>query len=284
MSIKNSVLITGASTGIGFAIATDLAQHGHEVFAGVRKEADGENLRKANSSIQPIIIDVAKSETIESALASIEKLRTKDLPFCLVNNAGVALPGPIEAVPMDSFRKLYDVNVFGLLETTQIFLPIIRETKGRIVNMSSIGGLVSTPFLGAYNSSKFAVEALSDALRRELASFGVKVVAIEPGTIQTPIWEKGLNDSATNRAKMKPASVAPYEKNLDRFERQVGRIAETGIPASRVADAVRRALTSSSPKAREIVLSNGQRMQLTFARRMPTQLVDKVFQRFFFRR
>ncbi|MES2857440.1 MAG: SDR family NAD(P)-dependent oxidoreductase, partial [Bdellovibrionota bacterium] len=196
----------------------------------------------------------------------------------------IVAPGPVEALPMKSLRRQYDVNVFGLIETTQVFLPIIRETKGRIVNMSSVGGLISTPFLGAYNSTKFAVEAFSDSLRRELRVHGVKVIAIEPGTISTPIWEKGLNNSTSIRSEMKPESLAPYEDGMNRFERQVKRTSQNGISPDEVAQSVRRALTNSNPAVRELVLSNTERFQLLLVRRLPTKWVDKLLQKVYFRK
>ncbi|RYZ64144.1 MAG: SDR family NAD(P)-dependent oxidoreductase, partial [Proteobacteria bacterium] len=191
---KISVLITGASTGIGLAAAFELVQKGHEVFAGVRNEAASAAVRALDQRIVPVIIDVTKPDTIHEAYKAVELMRTREFPFSLVNNAGIAVSGPIEALSMNELRKQFDVNVFGLVETTQVFLPMIREKRGRIVNISSVNGFLVPPFLGAYSASKFAVEAISDALRRELLPEDIKVITIQPGPISTPIWQKGLGN------------------------------------------------------------------------------------------
>jgi len=281
---KFSVLITGASTGIGRAIAIDLANRGHQVFAGVRKQADGVNLTNINSSIVPVQIDVTDGESIRLTQKQIERQRIKELSFVLINNAGIAVAGPIEAVEIEEFKKQFAVNVFGLVETTQTFLPIIRETRGRIVNMSSVSGLLVSPFLGPYCASKYAVEAISDALRRELAVTGVKVIVIEPGPIQTPIWEKGLGHRDELFSKINKERLEPYRNALDKFIKQVEQVARAAIPAEEVARSVHEALLADDPPVRQIVTSRLGHLQVTLGHLLPSKWLDRVLKKQLFHR
>lgn len=274
--MKHSILITGASTGIGRSIAVFLAQTGHQVFAGVRKTQDGEKLTAENQSIIPVFIDVAKSDTIQTCLEQVSKLRDPARPFSLVNNAGVAVAGPVEALKDSELRKLFDVNFFGAVEATQIFLPLIRESRGRIINMSSIGGRVSSPFLGAYSASKFALEAMSDSLRQELAPFGVHVVLIEPGPIQSEIWAKSLENKEAAANYCHADRLEIYKKRVERFEKFVSAIARRAIPALNVAEQVSAALTLKTPPIRIVVAPFQSRLQLHAGEWLPTRLLDKI--------
>lgn len=278
-----SVLITGASTGIGLAAAVELASKGHEVFAGVRSESAAASVREVDSRIHPVIIDVVKSETIQSAFATIEKLRTRNLPFSLVNNAGIAVSGPIEALALSELKKQFDVNVFGLVETTQVFLPTIRSTRGRIVNISSVNGFLVPPFLGAYSASKFAVEAISDALRRELLPEDIKVITIQPGPISTPIWQKGLGNKEQIRSTMNPERIERYQNAVDIFEAEVELTAKGSIPASVVAEKILKALTDKNPKIREVVAARSKMIEFAIGRRLPASFLDSLIKRRFTR-
>ena len=192
-----TVLITGASTGIGRAAAEHLAAKGWRVFAGVRKDADGEALQAANSAILPTILDVTNDDHIQRVTREIELALGGETLSGLVNNAGVAQMGPLAAQDMDEFKWHFDVNVFGLLSLTKAMIPPLgADTErtgapGRIVNITSVGGKIASPFLGAYVATKHAVEALTDSLRRELVVYGIDAIAVGPGAVQTPIWEKG---------------------------------------------------------------------------------------------
>ncbi len=278
---RTSVLITGASTGIGLAIAQELAHTGHEVFAGVRSEEAANSVREVDARIQPVIIDVTKSETISACLDQIERLRSKELPFSLVNNAGIAVAGPIEAIALSEFRKQFDVNVFGLVETTQVFLPLIRKNKGRIVNISSVNGFLVPPFLGVYSASKFAVEAISDALRRELLPEDIKVITIQPGPISTPIWDKGIQNKQAIEATMNPDRIGRYKKAIDVFEAEIELTAKGSIPAAIVAKRVRHALTDKNPKIREVVAGTSKSIAFSVGRRIPTSWLDGLVKRHF---
>jgi short-subunit dehydrogenase len=281
MANKISVLITGASTGIGRGLALDLASEGNQVFASVRSRKDGDLLMKDGPSIIPILFDVTDEKAVLESVADVRSRIEKSHTFSIINNAGIAVAGPIEDLSIGEIKHQFDVNVFGALTVTKSYLPLLREQsprgqKGRIVNISSVSGLVSSPFLGPYSASKYALEAFSDALRREMLGENIKVLLIEPGPIQTPIWQKGLGGG---RATIS----ARYEKPLARFEAQILKSVATALPADRVTDAVREALFSSHPRARQIVTGFQQRMQIEMARLLPTQWIDSLIGRQLFR-
>ena len=200
----------------------------------------------------------------------------------MINNAGIAVAGPIEAVGIEDFKEQFAVNVFGLVETTQAFLPIIRKTKGRIVNISSVSGLLVSPFVGPYCASKYAVEAISDALRRELLSTGVKVIVIEPGPIKTPIWEKGLNPHAL-LSKMRPEYLGLYKNPMEKFAEGIEQSAREAIPTQSVANRVHQALIADDPPNRQVVTSLGDHLQLIFGRALPSQWLDRLIKKQLFR-
>lgn len=184
-----SVVITGASSGIGQACALRLHQSGFHVFAGVRAKADAQTIRlRGEQRLQPLFLDVTISESIAAARETVEASVHPGGLSGLVNNAGIPLGGPLEFLDLDDIRCQFDVNFFGAISVTQAFLPLLRRARGRIVNMSSSGGLLALPFMGPYAASKFAMEAISDSLRVELKPWGISVSVVEPGAIATPIW------------------------------------------------------------------------------------------------
>jgi NAD(P)-dependent dehydrogenase (short-subunit alcohol dehydrogenase family) len=250
-----SVLITGASTGIGRASAIHLANSGQHVFAGVRKDADGDALTEAvPRGLEPLIIDVGDQSSIDAAAKKVDDALGPDGLYGLVNNAGVAISGPLEYLPIEDLRKQLEVNVVGQIAVTQAFLPLIRRAGGRIVNIGSVAGRApSAPLLGPYAASKMAMEALTDSLRTELMPWGIFVSIIEPGNIATQIWEKA--DSDFNHLE----SVMPTE-GMDRYGkliasgRKIAMMADRrGIPPEKVARAVEHALTARRPKTRYLV-------------------------------
>jgi NAD(P)-dependent dehydrogenase (short-subunit alcohol dehydrogenase family) len=180
---RGAVVVTGASSGIGEACARRLAGLGFQVFAGVRKAEDGDRLASEIPGVTPLRIDVVDAESIAAAARTVEETAAGRGLAGLVNNAGVAVPAPIEHQPIDDFRRQIEVNLIGQVAVTQAFLPQLRAARGRIVNVSSIGGKVAVPLLGAYAASKFGLEGFSDTLRRELRPWGIEVSVIEPGTI-----------------------------------------------------------------------------------------------------
>ena len=251
--MSKSVVITGASTGIGRACAVRLAKAGIRVFAGVRKDEDGEALREQHAGIRPLKIDVTKRDMIDDAAGQVAQQVGNEGLQGLVNNAGVGKGGPLEAIDLDDLRWQFEVNVFGQLEVTQAFLPILRQGSGRIVNMSSIGGRIAQPFMGPYTASKFALEALSDSLREELARWDLHVSVIEPGSVKTPIWEKSIGQVDETKASLTEEMQERYAKVFEGIKKRLERTGESGTSPERVADAVEHALFSARPRTRYLV-------------------------------
>jgi NAD(P)-dependent dehydrogenase (short-subunit alcohol dehydrogenase family) len=245
--MAQTVLVTGASTGIGEATALRLKGVGWDVVAGARKDADLERLREAG--LTPVRLDVTDPDTIAAAR---DELGGRALGG-LVNNAGVAFGAPIEFVPIDDLRRQLEVNVVGQVAVIQAFLPALREGSGRIVNVSSIGGRIALPMVGPYAASKFALEAISDSLRRELRPWGIHVALVEPGAVATPIWEKGRETADRLEAQMGQEARTLYGGLADRIREETEKIAERGVHPDEVAKVIERALTASRPKLRYVV-------------------------------
>jgi NAD(P)-dependent dehydrogenase (short-subunit alcohol dehydrogenase family) len=245
MASSGTVVITGASTGIGRATALRLARAGFAVLAGVRREEDGADLRAQDGRIEPVIVDVTDAGQIASLAA-----RVGGAPLAgLVNNAGIAVAGPLEGVPIDLVRRQYEVNVFGLLAVTQALLDPIRAGQGRIVNIGSIGGRINTPFVGPYSSSKAAVRSLSAALRRELRPWDIRVALVEPGALDTPIWRKGEAGAQETIDALPDRVRTLYARPLDALVAATRKIAANASSADDAAQAIEHALTAERPKA-----------------------------------
>jgi NAD(P)-dependent dehydrogenase (short-subunit alcohol dehydrogenase family) len=250
---RGAVVVTGASSGIGEACARRLAALGFHVFAGVRKQEDGERLQREIAGVTPLSIDVVDADSIALAVQTVRKA-TGDAGLAgLVNNAGVAVPAPIEHQPIEDFRHQLEVNLIGQVAVTQAFLPQLRAARGRIVNMSSIGGKVAVPLLGAYAASKFGMEGFSDTLRRELRPWGIRVAVIEPGTIATPIWDKGIASGDELEASMSEQAKRDYGPLIATVRTASEQGAKTGLPPDAVAKDVAHALTARKPKTRYLV-------------------------------
>src|SRR3954471_2120855 len=277
--MSGGVVITGASTGIGEATALRLARAGFRVFAGVRKAADGERLRKAGSERLHVIepLDVTDADQIAAAAALVESELGAEPLRGIVNNAGIGIGGPLEALDLDDFRRTIEVNTTSQLAVTQAFLPLLRKSTGRIVNMSSIGGRVAQPFAGPYIASKFALEGVSDVLRAELLGWGIEVIAIEPGTIATPIWEKSSREAENVLEGLTPEQRDLYGKRLAKAAKMIERQNTRGAPPEKVAEAVEKALTASRPKPRYLV--GDARVLLGLKRLLPTRWFDRLLYR-----
>jgi NAD(P)-dependent dehydrogenase (short-subunit alcohol dehydrogenase family) len=272
-----SVLVTGASTGIGRATALRLDGSGWRVFAGVRKEVDAESLRAAASaSLVPLILDVTEPEQIAAAAERIERESDGGLDG-LVNNAGVAVPGPLETIPLDDLRHQLEVNLIAYVAVTQAMLPQIRRKQGRVVFLASIGGRIAFPFAGPYHASKFATEAIGDVFRQELRPWGIRVAIIEPGSIDTPIWERG-QQKATEVEEKSPQTNLLYGAAIEKFRKVIEDTAERGIPPEKVAKAIAHALESKRPKSRYLVGLDAK-VQARLGPLIPTALFDRVIAR-----
>ena len=251
---NSSVVITGASTGIGEACALRLDRNGFRVFAGVRKEADAQRLKQqASERLQPVTIDVTNEAQIEAAAKTVAEAVGEAGLAGLVNNAGVSINGPLEYLTSEDLRKQLEVNVVGQVAVTRAFLPLIRKAQGRIVNVGSIGGRFTTPFLGPYCASKHAMEAISDALRQELRPWGIHVSLVEPGSIATEIWQKGQSDADEMMKNMPEEALMRYGKAFTALREAAAKFEAAGIPPDRVARSVEHALTSGRPRTRYIV-------------------------------
>jgi NAD(P)-dependent dehydrogenase (short-subunit alcohol dehydrogenase family) len=266
-----SVLVTGASRGIGRAAALRLASAGWDVYAGVRSEADGAGLvAGAPDRVTPITLDVTDAEQVAALPHSLPARLD-----AVVNNAGVAVGGAIEALPVDQLRHQFEVNVVGQVAVTQAVLPLLRASRGRIVFISSISGMLASPMLGAYSASKFAIEAVADALRNELRPWGIAVTLVEPGQIDTDIWRGAPDELERTVAGMTPQHRELYAKHIEGMRRAIPRAQKMASPVDRVSDAVLKALTASHPKAR-YVAGRGAGISRTFKRFAPTSVTDRV--------
>jgi NAD(P)-dependent dehydrogenase (short-subunit alcohol dehydrogenase family) len=270
---SGTVLVTGASTGIGEATVLHLRELGFEPVAGVRKDEDAERLGR--SGIRSVRLDVTDADQIAAVRAEVGEGALAGL----VNNAGIAIAAPLEFLPVEQLRHQLEINLIGQVAVTQALLPALRRARGRVVNISSIGGRVAIPLLGAYNMSKFGLEAFSDVLRRELRPQGVDVIAIEPGGIKTPIWRKGgeaadeiLAGTPAERQELYGPMVAAVRKQSANIE-QV-----RGLPPRAVAEVIGTALTADRPRARYLVGKDAKARALV-ARVVPDRVMDRLIGR-----
>ncbi|HXN38066.1 MAG TPA: SDR family oxidoreductase [Solirubrobacteraceae bacterium] len=272
---RGAVLITGASTGIGRACTEHLDSLGFTVFAGVRKQTDADSLRGIGSGrTQALMLDVTDSEAIVSALRSVDEAAPAGLAG-LVNNAGIAVAGPLEFVTLDDWRRQLEVNFIGQVAVIQAALPALRRARGRIVNMTSIGGRLASPFLGPYSASKYALEAITDSLRLELRPFGIAVAAVEPGAVATPIWGKGRAEAEQATANMPAQAMQLYRNGIEALPKLIAQAERSGVAPLEVARAVGHALTASRPKTRYVV-GRDAKARLLLTRLLPTRVMDKI--------
>jgi NAD(P)-dependent dehydrogenase (short-subunit alcohol dehydrogenase family) len=245
-----NVVITGASTGIGEACARNLAEKGYRVFAGVRKEADADRLsRDIDRKLIPLFLDVTEPEQIAQAAKTVGD---RDLAG-LVNNAGVAVGGPLEIVPIERLRMQLEINLIGQVAVTQAFLPHLRRAKGRVINIGSISGRIAMPGMGPYAISKFGLEAFSDSLRRELHPWGIHVSLVEPGAVATPIWKKAIDRVDWALENMPEEARRLYGNSVEAGRAAAVKMSEEAIPVEEVVKVVLHALTAPKPKTRYLV-------------------------------
>jgi NAD(P)-dependent dehydrogenase (short-subunit alcohol dehydrogenase family) len=273
MAATGTVLVTGASTGIGEATALHLKELGFDSVGAVRKEEDAERLR--SHGLRTVKLDVTDPGSISAARAELG-----DGPLAgLVNNAGIAVAGPLEFLPLDQLRLQLEINLVGQVAVTQQFLPALRAGQGRIVNLSSIGGRVALPLVAAYNASKFALEGISDSLRRELHGQGVDVILIEPGGVKTPIWKKGNELADEIQQQMPPEAERLYGSMVAALRRETVKIEQkTGIDPSVVAEVIGRALTAKRPRTRYLVGTDAK-IRGPVAKILPDRMLDRAIAR-----
>jgi len=264
--VARSVVVTGASSGIGLASAVRLVRAGWRVYGGVRTDADASAVHE--QGIEPVVLDVTDAEQVTAAAEAVgPELHG------LVDNAGISIAAPLELVPLDELRRQLEVNVVGQVAVLQAFLPALRRTQGRVVLMGSIGGRSALPFLGPYAASKHALEAFADVLRVELAPWGMVVSIVEPASVKTAIWAKGAAQADVMREGISREAEELYAARIDRFK-AVALKRGPGIDPDVVAKAVEHALTASRPKARYLV---GRDAHIrAWIERLPTRLRDRV--------
>jgi NAD(P)-dependent dehydrogenase (short-subunit alcohol dehydrogenase family) len=253
---REAVVVTGASSGIGLAAVELLAREGFVAFAGVRNDADAARVEALHPNVRAVRLDVTDRAAIDAAAATVA---ASGLPLRgVVNNAGVAIAGPLEFLPVDELRRQFEINVFGAVAVSQAFLPQLRLSRGRLVFVGSISGRLAIPFIAPYSASKFALRALTDALRVELRPAGIAVVLLEPSSVKTPIWQKG-RDSREARVALLPAKAmeyyAPQVEAVFATTEHEERIA---MPVERVSEAILHALTAPKPR-RRYLLGSGAR-------------------------
>ncbi|MCV7408476.1 dehydrogenase [Mycobacterium florentinum] len=270
------IVVTGASTGMGAATAKELARRGFHVLAGVRRDADADALRADGpEGLEPVILDI----TMESDVAAIADRVASDplrRPLrALINNAGIAINAPVETLPIIQWRKQFEVNLFGHIAMTQALLPALLLSSGTVVNISSVGGKVVLPTYGAYAGSKFALEAVSDALRREVAKLGIKVVVVEPGGVKTEMVERGIATAQELKANMTAAQLARYGDLTTAVTAQAESFTEAGVSAEHAAKVIAKAATSSRPRTR-YTIGRDAAILLRVSRLVSDRALDRI--------
>lgn len=269
-------LVTGASTGIGRAAVKVLTSHGWRVFAGVRKAADADSLRQEfGDKVAPLLFDVTDAGAVRAAADNVRAALGGRALKGLVNNAGMALGGPLAHQPVDQIRQVFEVNVLGPVTVSQAFIPLLGADRslsgapGRIVNITSVAGKLAPPFLGDYAMSKHALEAFSDTLRRELVIYGIDVIAIGPGAVVTPIWDKAESADGT------PYAATDFGAAIKTFRDYFIAEGRKGLPAERIGETIYAALTVPKPKVRYAVVPN-RFANWTLPMLLPKRVVDRL--------
>ena len=270
-----SVVITGASTGIGWATAKLLIDRGFRVFGSVRKQADADRLKaEFGANFVPLLFDVTDEAAVLAAARDVRAALQGETLSGLVNNAGIAVAGPVLELAADEFRRQMDVNVIGPIIATQAFGPLLgadpslKGPRGRIVMVSSVAGRVGNPLMSAYSASKHAVEGLSESLRREMMLFGIDVIIVAPGAVKTPIWGKAEEVDISSYRN------SPFFPALQRVRKVMLQLAEGGLPAEKIAEVIADAVTSARPKVRYQITPDPMRHLITAI--LPKRMVDKI--------
>jgi NAD(P)-dependent dehydrogenase (short-subunit alcohol dehydrogenase family) len=275
MARSRSVVVTGVSTGIGWGAVKVLVGQGFHVFGSVRKQADAERLKaEFGDAFTPLLFDVTDEAAVREGAKQVKAVLGGATLAGLVNNAGIAVAGPLLYLSLDDWRQQLEVNLTGVVIATQAFAPLLgaggeRVAKpGRIVNISSVGGRNGNPFMAPYCTTKFGLEGLSESLRRELLPFGVDVVVVAPGAVATPIWDKADQIDTSRYAN------TPYIKALDRMRAYMLQIGKSGLPPEKIGEAIATALTADKPKTRYVVSPSP--MQVLMTEILPKRTLDRI--------
>ncbi|MDQ2583458.1 dehydrogenase [Saccharothrix yanglingensis] len=246
---RKLVVVTGASTGMGASTARELARRGFHVLAGVRRDHDADAIR--STGVEPVILDITEPEQVEALVARVAG--DPRALHALVNNAGIQVNAPVEALPMTQWRWVFEVNLFGHIAITQALLPALLRSKGRVINISSVGGKVAMATYGAYAGAKFALEAVSDSLRREVAPLGVQVVVVEPGGVRTEMATRGIATANTLAARMTPEQHGRYGSLVQATNTLMASGTASGLTADAAARVIAKAVTTRRPRTRYTV-------------------------------
>jgi NAD(P)-dependent dehydrogenase (short-subunit alcohol dehydrogenase family) len=273
MSSENQqlVVVTGASTGMGAATARELARRGFHVLAGVRRDRDADALRA--TGIEPVILDITEAAQV-AALAARVAADPREV-HALVNNAGIQVNGPVEALPMAQWRRVFEVNLFGHVAVTQALLPALLRSGGRVINISSIGGKAAMPTYGAYAGAKFALEAVSDSLRREVTPLGVQVVVVEPGGVRTEMATRGIATANELAAGMTPEQDRRYGGLVQAINKLMASGTESGVTAEAAARVIAKAVTTRRPRTR-YTIGRDAALIIGLTRMLPDRALDRV--------
>lgn len=274
-----SIVVTGVSTGIGWGTTKVLIQNGYRVFGSVRKTQDADRLsREFGRNFVPLTFDVTDESAVQAAALQVRDQLNGETLFGLVNNAGIAVPGPLIHLATDEFRHQLEVNLVSVLIVTKAFVPLLgadrslRGEPGRIINISSVGGKNGGPFLGAYSASKHGLEGFSESLRRELMLYGIDVIIVAPGSIATPIWDKA------EQIDTSPYEKSDYFESALRMQKYMIEGGRNGYPPEKVGEVVLHTLTTANPRVRYSVIP-GSSFQRTIQMLLPKRLVDNIIAR-----
>jgi NAD(P)-dependent dehydrogenase (short-subunit alcohol dehydrogenase family) len=272
--VQEITVITGASTGIGAATARELARRGFHVLAGVRRDEDADAIR--GPGIEPLIIDITRPDHIRALAARVDGDPQGRAVRALVNNAAIQANVPVEAFAIDEWRRMFEVNLFGHIAVTQTLLPALIRSKGRVVNISSVGGKVAMATYGPYAGTKFALEAVSDSLRREVAPFGVQVVVVEPGAVRTEMLGRAIATANELLSAMTPEQGQRYGGLVRAVNTQAVSSTKSGLPADAAAKVIADAVTARNPRTRYTV-GRDATLLTRLARILPDRMLDYLF-------
>lgn len=270
---NQAILITGTSSGIGYSCVLILAQKGFKVFAGVRTKEDAEKLSAIGDNVFPVIIDITLQDTIQEAYRYIQANLNNEI-FSLVNNAGIAVACPMESITLERLEKQFDVNVMGHIRLIQQFMPLIRKTKGKIINISSIFGVLPLPYTAPYCSSKAALDALSVGLRLELKKWGIEVITVKPGIVKTPIWQKSCDQAAEKFQLLNEELYCYYGEEFTTLTSISSKFSKFGSNPDKVARVISKILLS--PKSKPVYLVGKDAFVINVIRKFPQFIVDKI--------